>query len=245
MIVIVASMEREISALRKVLSSAFRGTPIESAVSIHATGVGRERALSATSSLLDGRPQPECILSLGFAGALRAELSTGDLVISRRLYNGDGPAFIESDARLSNFAQEALEESALQSHWVADTITVPHVISSQNAKETLAQSTTAWITNMEDYWIGTEAIQKGIPFLSVRVVLDPFHQQLPSFVSRLGDVSHTRQWLSVIGNLAVRPDYLPTVLKLSRQVNIAQASLATFGQAFVSRMAAERSGSLI
>ena len=245
MIAIVASMEREISALRKVLSSTFRGTPFESSVSINATGVGRERALSAISSLLDEQPQPECIVSFGFAGALRAELSTGDLVIARRLYHGDCSAFIESDARLSNLAREALEQAAPQRHWIADTITVPYVISSQNAKETLAQSTTAWITNMEDYWVGKEAIERGIPFLGVRVVLDTFDQPLPPFLSRLGDVCHSRQWLSVIGNLAVRPRYLPTVLKLSKQVNIAQASLATFGQAFVSRMATERSGSLI
>ena len=76
---VVASMEQEVSALKRLC-------PDEWCTGVRYGG-GQGKAMEGMVALLDARPtRPDCILSLGFAGALRAELKTGDLVLSQRLY---------------------------------------------------------------------------------------------------------------------------------------------------------------
>ena len=202
------------------------------------TGVGKDRALAGMKALMDGPAMPDSILSLGFAGALRDGLGTGDLVLSRRLYAVGEDTFIEPDARLLDLAQEALEGPAAPRHFIADTLTVSRMVSSATEKGRLANATTAWVVNMEDYWIGKVAIQGGIPFLSVRAVLDTAHQELPTFLEGLGDKGLLRQAFHVVANGIARPWDVPRVVNLSKQVRVAQDRLADFGLSFVARMTA-------
>ena len=249
MLAIVASMEREVSALKRsrgrVYEGMLQGEPqagpflsgVQGSVMVHVAGVGKDRALAGMKALIDGPLRPDAILSLGFGGALRRELATGDLVLSQRLHALGEEAVFEPDAGLLSLAQEALESSGAPRHFVAETLTVPQVVSSAGEKQRLAGASAAWVADMEDYWVAKAAAQTGIPFLSARAVLDTADQELPPFVAGIGDKGVLSQLLRVAAHGITRPWDAPRLLKLSKQLQIAQDSLAVFGLSFVARMA--------
>ena len=232
MLAIVASMERELSSLRrrmKLDGSEGRGEPVHFCV----TGVGKERALDSIQSLLDGTRSPGAILCLGFAGGLRDELRTGDLVIARRLYATGEEDFVETEARLAKLAHEALDHPGAPPYSVADGLTVPRIVATAAEKRRLARDTSAWAVNMEDYWIGMEAARRGIPFLSVRAVLDTADQDMPPLAARLGNVGTLAQALQAAAAVVARPWSQWELVRLFKQMRAAQDSLAAFGVTYV------------
>ena len=227
---VVASMEREVSALRPLCA--------DGRVTVHVMGMGKDMALKGMATLLEDQPvKPDCILSLGFAGGLRDELETGDLVLSQRLYAVGEESPIESDASLLSLAKDVLDSSDTGRYAIADSLTVPQAVLGAEEKGRLAIATTSSVVNMEDYWVGQSATRHGIPFLSVRAVLDTAEQELPPFVARLEHNGALAQALQVGASVAARPGYVPGLVKLAKQVGVARRSLASFGVSFVSRMA--------
>ena len=206
------------------------------------SGVGSQRVRNGLNELLDGPERPDAVLALGFAGALRDELRTGDLVLSRRLYSSGEEASLEADPRLLELAQEALQGSSMPRHYVADSVTVPRMVHSRAGKRRLTGTTTAWVANMEDYWTGKAAMQKEVPFVSVRAVLDTVDQELPPFVADIGNKMILSQLVHVAANLVLRPWDLPKVVTLSKQVGVAQRSLAAGGLALVSGLSSSHIG---
>ena len=227
---VVASIEQEVSALRHLCT--------DGRVVVHVTGVGKDRALQGMVSLLESQPvRPDCILSLGFAGALKDELKPGDLVLSQRLYATGEDSPLESDAQLLRLAKDVLDSSDTRRYTIADGLTVPRVVLGAAEKGRLAMATTSSVVNMEDYWVGQSSLRHGIPFLSVRVVLDTAKQELPPFVAELGHEGALTQALRLGANVVARPGYVPGLVKLVKQVRVAQQSLASFGVSFISRIA--------
>lgn len=222
MIAIVASMEREVSRLRRHAGP----------VPVRITGVGKHRAEAGVYALLQGPDRPDAILSLGFAGALKEELSTGDLVICRRHFVPGEECTVEPDPGMIELALEALTRLESSRHHVADSVTLPDVVCGVREKADLSASTGAWVANMEDFWIGRLASEEGIPFLSVRAVLDTARQELPPFVAELGGKGLPTQVLHTIAHGIRRPGHLARIVKLSRQARVAQGSLAAFGVLF-------------
>jgi len=234
-IAIVASMERELAPLRRRLRDQADGSHL-----FRVTGAGRARALRGVEALLQSPNLPSQILSVGFAGALNHDLHTGDLVLSRQLYAIGEEESVESDEGLLEMAQEVLEARGALRHFVADSLTVDAPVCTASEKKALAVTTSAWIANMEDYWVGRQAARHGVPFLSVRAVLDTADEEIPKFVADLGDRGALMQALLASAKCIVRPGNLPVLLKLSRQTRTAQASLAGFCLPFVSRISVGR-----
>ena len=56
------------------------------------TGVGRQKAKQATAQLIENF-HPEAIISIGYAGALNAELKVGDLLIANCILDGQNDSF--------------------------------------------------------------------------------------------------------------------------------------------------------
>ena len=236
LLAVVASMERELVALAGSRSGDVTRDGAGSLVHLHVTGVGKDRALSGIHALLQRPDRPDAILSLGFAGALNEGLETGDLVLAQRLYATGEESFLSVDDRLLKLTQESIKNIRQFRHSVADSLTVPQPVVTAAAKDRLARATTAWVVNMEDYWIAKGAAEAGIPFISVRAVVDTARQNLPGFVAGLGRLGPMGQALQAGANAIVRPWSVPGLLKLSKQVRVAQEGLGSFVAAFVSRL---------
>ena len=81
---------------------------------------------------------------------------------------------------------------------------------------------------MEDYRAAEAAQDVGVPFLSVRVVLDTANQSLPGYLPGLAKSPY-----KVITKVLLMPWRIPTMLGLKKQLQLCQAVLTNFGMAYL------------
>ena len=228
MIAIVAAMKDEVRRLRS-LDRHTKGK-----VGVTVTGVGRDKAVAATELLFSGSPRPSFVLSLGFSGALSDDLNTGDLVLARHLHLLDGASSLDVDNRYYQLAEEAIHENVLP-YVRRDTLTVPKLVRTRSERERLAQAYNAQAVSMEDYWICNAAAMAGVPFLSVKAVLDTTNQELPPYVEEIMWQRERRQGMKIIFGSMAHPLRIPTLLSLGHAARKAQRSLDIFTRAFVGK----------
>ena len=231
MIAIIAAMKEEVAHLRSL------GRHSRNGAQVTVTGVGKEKALTAVTSLLRTEPQPGLVLSLGFSGALSDELNTGDLILARKIFLAESESYVEVSGEYYTLAEKTINEMALP-YVSRDSVTVPNLVRTRAEKDELARTYNCQAVNMEDYWVGFAAAQAGIPFLSVRAVLDMTHQELPAFVEELVWNKERRQGLRVILSSLARPTRIPKLMSLAKQSKRAQESLGTFAASFVAKAVA-------
>jgi purine-nucleoside phosphorylase len=233
---IVTPMEREISEVRRAVSSwdQTEQTDLnELLVQFHVLGIGKKKVQVKLQELLAVWDRPgqavDGVLLVGFAGGLDPALRPGDLVLPARYCQPENPS-LEPDGALRQRAIEAAQASGLRvSHEVShgDSLTVDRLVTTPEGKADLAQSYGAVIVDMEDYWVAAACAQAQIPFLAVRAVLDPAGQSLPDYLPGMAG-----QGLGAVGGVLARPWHGPTLLRLARQMRLAQQSLARFALAW-------------
>lgn len=193
------------------------------------TGQGKERAESATESVLEHYPVT-AIVSVGFAGGLNPERNIGDVILCSTLYyaNGSGQedpktAPLTSDANLISLASEGLPEDIKANCYIGSTVTELQLDLDLQRQQELADSLHADVVEMESYWIGRIASDRGIPFIGIRAISDrgddvkPFDQILTSDGKLL--------WKKAVVCFTLHPHYLLNVFKLYLQVRVAAKNL--------------------
>ena len=226
MIAIVAAIREEVTSLRS-LNRKTKGM-----VRITVAGVGKEKVIAATNHLVNADPKPSLVMSMGFSGALTNDLHTGDLVLARKVFLADSESYLETTTRYYNMAEKAINDNTLP-YVRRDSLTVPGLVRTLDERERLAQIYSCQAVNMEDYWVCSTASQAGVPFLSVRAVLDRADQELPKYIEEIMWQKERRQGLRIILGSMARPLRVPRLLILARQAKIAQKSLNTFTRSFV------------
>jgi adenosylhomocysteine nucleosidase len=171
MIVIVAALERELRPLRQV--------PLPETATL-ATGIGGEAVKTRLPAFL-AHHQPGLLISTGFAGALRAGLSPGEIVLAERLLTEDDQE-IKIDEELLYRSGQALDSIAVHR---GKLLTWSRPIRTSQEKERLGRSFGAVAVEMEAFPSAELAHALGIPFLAVKAILDPMEQTLPPFVLSL------------------------------------------------------------
>lgn len=229
MIAIIAAMSYEVAHLKDV-TRRFGGK-----VAVTVTGVGKDRSQSAVENLLKEPNRPTLILSLGFAGALRDGLRTGDLVIPRKVLLADSDSSVDVNEKYSNMAEDIANERSM-SYARTYSITVPNMIRSQPEKNRLAETYHVETVDMEDYWVALAANKTGVPFLSVRSVIDTADQELPSYIEKIlleKEIGH--RLMSSLSSMA-HPARIRTLISLATQSRRAQKSLETFTDVFLTKV---------
>ena len=143
-------------------------------------GMGAERAAAALQWLVE-HERLWGVLSIGFAGGLQPELTTGDVVLADRIQAWSACAvpkggavegtFVTPNARLTWLAAAAAERAGLLRHrglLLSHTTLVPGALD----KHILGRDTGALAVDMESYCLGSLAAAHGLPFISMRAILD-------------------------------------------------------------------------
>ena len=219
MLFILAPMAVEAAGIQRAL----RRLP-DARAGVRVTGIGRERiAAGVAQAAAEGAT---AILAAGFCGALDPALRAGDLHIAGEFrangHIGDYgcvPAdAIPADARLTARLRAAAPDAA-----AGPSVTVAG-IAQPDAKATLWQTGAGRTVNMEDYWAAQAAAGAGLPFASVRAVLDTAGQSLPDCLAAdniAGGAGTLRLALGVAGH----PGRAPALARLARQSRQAQQRL--------------------
>ena len=233
MLIVVASMEQELTGLRRELREIEDATGISSQVEFQVLGVGPERAGAAMAALLENRRSKiDGVLLVGVAGGVDPELETGDLLLADRhaLQNGASQGAgqaIKPDAEMLQSAQKAALELSVPI-FNGGSLTVDHLVAKPHEREALRTEYQVYSVNMEDYRAAEAAQNAGVPFLSVRVVLDTASQRLPGYLPGLA-----RSRYKVVTKILLMPWRIPTMLHLKQQLQLCQAVLTNFGVSYL------------
>jgi adenosylhomocysteine nucleosidase len=167
------------------------------------------------------------LVSIGTAGALKPELTPGDLLIPERIHHIDGQKFsVDADWRQS--VVQSLQ-GRLNSNG-GDLVCTPSVVREPRQKALLHERTGAVGVDMESGGFALAASNRGIPFLAIRVVLDKTSDTIPrsatSGLTANGDVRLT----PLIAALLSQPAEIPQMLLMAIRFRTAARTLRVVGR---------------
>ncbi|MDT8427662.1 MAG: purine and other phosphorylase-like protein, family 1 [Pseudomonadales bacterium] len=183
-------------------------------------GMGHERARAAAALLADARV--DALLSWGMAGALAPDLVSGQILCPRRVLTDDGQSYpvdpvLHADC-LDKVCPDALSGDLFCSE--APVLTVA-------AKQELYCHHAAIAVDMESAAIAAVALERGLPFVVLRCVLDSSQTALPSLCISAVDAYGQVQTWSLLRSLLSRPTESFLLPALARQSRLARQRLTS------------------
>ena len=182
-------------------------------VAVVESGVGQEKAGRATEVLIDTF-RPKRLISAGYSGALSSDLKRFAIRIPSAVIR-------ESDGKRIELQPEADDAVNL--------LTTDFVVATPKRKKSLGEQHRAALVDMETFAIAECCEEHGVPFLSVRIVLDTVNEALPKDVERImksAERSTARLAGSVLGSLFSRPSALIDLYTLKERAIDAADRLA-------------------
>ena len=193
------------------------GDPHARGVMLRVVGVGRRHAEAGIRTVV--AESPTAIVAIGFCGGADPALRTGDLHVADLFYSSDHEEPIAADASLTRWARTWAEGGKTRCAG-GPSVTVDAVAGART-KSILHGATGAKSVNMEDYWVARVAADNGIPFASVRAVLDTAGDELPSYLGERGD-----NVLDVLRGVATHPGSALSLVRLACNARVARRRLA-------------------
>ncbi len=153
-ILVVAAVRQELGPFLKSRSGGPR---------ILLTGMGRRRAGRAVRRALRSGSY-RCVVSTGFSGGTRPDFKTGDLVVASEV--------IEAQS-LRRWQANGIVAGLKGAFRVGPFLTVERILSDPQAKQEAAHRFGAIGVDMETSAVAEAASEAGIPWVGMRVILDP------------------------------------------------------------------------
>jgi nucleoside phosphorylase len=170
------------------------------------TGIGKQNAEKAIREALQIL-RPVQVLSCGFAGGLNPQLAAGTVVFETE--------------------DSAMEAELLSRGGFAVRFHCAERVATTAAeKRALRESTGADVVEMESQIIGSICGQLGIPFATVRVILDAADEDLPLDFNRLMTSKQQMSYLKLGGALLKSPGKIGPLKKLQKRCEAASDKLA-------------------
>lgn len=195
-------------------------------------GVGKERC-QENVQFMSERYRPDLLISAGFAGGAVRTAKPGDVFICEKLVAVEGPVFLwgkedvfQGPSRdMDTLFQRVLEEDP-ETFREGACLTVPQFVSNPDMKEWLGANLRVNLIDMESYWVDETARTLGTPCLTVKAVLDPVDQSIPRFIGDYVNEGAAIRKFRAMAHLFMNPFDAPRLVRLSRQVRTAAATLA-------------------
>jgi adenosylhomocysteine nucleosidase len=234
---VVASMEPELAGLQRELEAAESPRGVGIPVEFHFVGVGPRRAGSAMAEALSRtKRKPEGVLMLGVAGAVDPGMESGDVILADTYAldtKEDTSADISPDPGMLEVAEAAAADLRMPVSR-ASSLTVDHLIVEGQERRELREKYKVGSVNMEDHAVASAASRAGIPFLSVRTVLDTAEQSIPGYLPGL-----SKGRGAVFTEIMLKPWRIPTLMRLKSQMDLCQSVITRFGMTYF-KMESER-----
>ncbi len=173
-VLVLAAMKQELGPLRGLERLGAR---------LSTTGMGPARAAESARRLAPGA---RLLVSTGCCGALVDDLAPGALVIGDRVLAGgeDAPRSAPApDPAWTAAATSAAARLGL-AHRAGALVTVSRPLLDEASKRACGERAGGLAVDMETAAIAGVAGELGVPYLSVRVVLDGVSEQLPELLDR-------------------------------------------------------------
>ena len=192
-------------------------------VTVLLTGIGRESAVRAISSIPVGLH--DVCISAGLAGALDPALKPRSVVAPRLTQTSQRDVAAVSDAVLLDLAASCGAIPADSS------MTSERIVATVPEKESLSQVSN--IVEMESAHILAAAESVGVPGIAVRAISDAADEDLPVDFQRILDSQGHLKLGGLLKEVGLSPYRIPALIQFSRQSRAAAKSLADFLDRFL------------
>lgn len=161
-------------------------------VRVFVSGPGPGRAAVAAEELEALEPRPTAVVSTGVAGALSGDLQVGTMVLARDFLSAklgaDGFAKghgerLTADVELSAWVRAAIDAAELGVE-EGRSVTFDKVLGTESLKRRERARSESLVVQMEDSVWSEACLGLGLPFASVRAVLDTVATPLPEEIVR-------------------------------------------------------------
>lgn len=190
-------MKEEAVAFQKIAAG-------RAGVSILIVGIGRANAENAVREFLS-KNSPGLVLTCGFAGGLNPELKIGDVIF-------DQPA--TCNLQLATCARRA-------KFFCAD-----RIATTVAEKKALREQTGADAVEMESAAIHAVCAEQGIACVTVRVISDPAHEDLPLDFNALAKPDKSLDFGKLAWAIARSPGKIGALMALQKKTSFAAKQLA-------------------
>jgi len=203
--------------LRWPTGNAFAGTWQGVPIVLVRSGMGCDSAKLALAEIA-GKYDLECVISIGYAGALDPALQVGELVVADQVVHYETLKSFSLDEELISTMPETRRGTLL---------TVDEVVATPPAKKALREKYSAVAVDMETSALAEEAETQHLPFASVRAIADTANQELidcSHLVAEDGDVSKLKAGWHIL----THPGDLKGMIDLGKHAKLATANLTVF-----------------
>jgi nucleoside phosphorylase len=170
------------------------------------TGMGRANALRTLRPKLD-ESKPALVLSCGFAGGLAPKWRCGDVLF---------------EPETGQFAERLRASAAVPARFLC----ADRVASTAAEKSAALAATYADAVEMESGHISAECRERGIPCVTVRVVLDTAEEDLPLDFNALMTPDLRLDFWKLAREIARHPGKIRGLLRMQKQSQVAAKRLA-------------------
>jgi len=161
------------------------------------------------------------LLLWGFAGGLAGHLACGSIVLPRLVRGSDGRRYATDSGWRARLAA-ALPAGAVAES--GDLACVDFVATTPDAKRRIREATGAVALDMESAAVAAVALEAGIPFVVLKVVIDGPNDALPPGVEQWVDRGGRARLAPWVGAV-LRPREWPAIGLLLRRFRVARARL--------------------
>jgi nucleoside phosphorylase len=231
-IAVVAAMENEIRFLRRLIAPESQikeryvtGTIGSRTVMLLRTGVGPQKTMHRLNET-EWAHTPQCVLSIGCAGALSPHLKAGDTVIPEKIVNDtDAGRWVLPSSELASIAKECCKSLDVPFH-SGTTVSTPNVAATLEKKRNLASKYDAIAVDMETAQVAEWAEGINVPMLAIRTIADALGDSIPPEIGGLVDAKGKLRMRGALSLVVTRPAVLLEVLRLKRNLDVSLNSLA-------------------
>jgi len=164
--------------------------------------------------------------SLGYAGGLSSEAKMGDLVCPDRILSGEAgtAAYPLPPAQVERILA-GLAAAGSRAHR-GGLLTVGAPLRTPESKRRAAERTGAVAVDMEAGGVAEAAAALGIPWLALKVVLDPADRDLPASLLGCTGSDGNPRWSGILRALTAGPEVRRTLWRMRAASRLASAALA-------------------
>jgi adenosylhomocysteine nucleosidase len=181
------------------------------------TGAGANPARRGAQALIDAH-DPPWILSTGLSGGLVEQLHVGDILLADSVSLEGQPDAIRLTAPEDN--QPGVHTGKL--------LTVPRIVRLVSEKKQLQEQSGAWGVDMESYHVAQVCVDRGKPFVAVRVISDDLTADLPPEIMGILGPKGTVRAGAVFASLLNRPSCVTDLWALRNRTLSAAERLAQY-----------------
>lgn len=154
---------------------------------------------------------PDLLMSAGFGGGVLPGFKVGDVIMAERVLHWTGSDFEQVVARF--YGQEAGTSPLALPR--GQFITSDGILNKNQLIALLPRTVGQPVVEMESAAVARVAAERGIPFMGVRAVSDPWDEELAFSIDEFCDDDKRIRPLKVLATILRRPRIIPQLIRLA------------------------------